>query len=703
MNNNEYLALLSKGIKIWNKQRPRDSNLIKLAQLNLREKNLREIDLTLTDLSGTDLSGANLSGADFSGSELTNTKLINTNLSGANLTRAKFRNCIIENSDLSEAKLDGAQFENVSFTRTKLDNAIFSNANLRQIQFGTGENKNSLKGTLFTRATFIDANFSEIDLRGINLESADLTRAKFRNCIIEDSDLSEAKLDGAQFENVSFTRTKLDNAIFSNANLRQIQFGTGENKNSLKGTLFTRATFIDANFSEIDLRGINLESADLNEANLSLTDLRGVNLSGAKLKKTILTCVELRGANLSDTSLAYADMSGSDIKDANFLRADLTGATLKGITFTESDINNFHNANLTQIIVEHDNSIIEQIIASSANQTKQLVQVPQKNQFSLSTYTIQVKRIKGGQNSTFSPKPIPLSDFYNKTDLFDFFHESLLAMNSLLPLNQNSKQDSNERNVLMVPSDSLKISDRKITGTLASGKYGIIRTIMNVNGGEITHIQTENEAGIQPYFFLIKIPKEKDKYEGVIILQNIGNHGIKSLFIDFISEQFKKRYVDYRIDVKPFIPDEKIREYVSNGKVKKIIFIKNCASISTNGTDILDQNRERIDGKIELVVSADDIPLNHNFVENVDDFHRGNGIVDILFDSESFGFEYDTIKLEIDIGGKRKTYNLDKKGLRKFNEDITDKVEIDIYGNPIFTSIENFASEICEDTEKTLD
>ncbi|MBW4498239.1 MAG: pentapeptide repeat-containing protein [Scytonema hyalinum WJT4-NPBG1] len=602
MNNNEYLALLSKGIKIWNKQRPRDSNLIKLAQLNLREKNLREIDLTLTDLSGTDLSGANLSGADFSGSELTNTKLINTNLSGANLTRAKFRNCIIENSDLSEAKLDGAQFENVSFTRTKLDNAIFSNANLRQIQFGTGENKNSLKGASFTSATFIDANLSDIDLTGINLKSA-----------------------------------------------------------------------------------------DLNEANLSLTDLRGVDLSGAKLKKTILICANLRGANLSDTSLAYADMSGSDIGDAKFLGADLTGATLKGITLSDSDINNFRNANLNQIIVDDDPVIAQLIESHSANKT---------NQFSLSTYTIQIKQIKGGKNSTYSPHPIPLSKFYNGTDLFDFFHESLLKMNSLLTLNQKPKQDSSERIVLIVPSDTLKISARKITGTLGSGKYGIIRTIMNVNGGEITHIQTENEAGVQPYFFLIKIPKGKS--EGIIILQNIGNHGIKSLFTDFISKQFKERYVDYRIDVKPFIPDEKIREVVSDGKVKKIIFIKNDASISTNSTEILDQNRKSINGKIELVVSADDIPLNHNFVENVNDFHSGNGIVDILFDSESFGFEYDTIKLEIDLGGKSRTIDLDKKSLRKSDEDITDKVEVDKYGNPIFISIENLASEICKDTEETL-
>jgi len=62
-----------------------------------------------------------------------------------------------------------------------------------------------------------------------------------------------------------------------------------------------------------DLRGANLQDADLWRANL-----RGANLQGADLKGANLRSANLDGANLRD-----ADLQGADLKGANLRGADL--------------------------------------------------------------------------------------------------------------------------------------------------------------------------------------------------------------------------------------------------------------------------------------------------------------------------------------------------------------------------------------------
>lgn len=74
-----------------------------------------------------------------------------------------------------------------------------------------------------------------------------------------------------------------------------------------------------------DLRGADLNNADLRGTNLSLTDLRGADLRGA----------DLRDANLKRANLMYANLRGADLRDANlkgidFRSADLTDASLSG-------------------------------------------------------------------------------------------------------------------------------------------------------------------------------------------------------------------------------------------------------------------------------------------------------------------------------------------------------------------------------------
>jgi uncharacterized protein YjbI with pentapeptide repeats len=77
---------------------------------------------------------------------------------------------------------------------------------------------------------------------------------------------------------------------------------------------------------EADLRGANLENANLKEADLRSAILIEANLTGADLEKASLSRADLSGANLREANLRRADL-----REANLPGADLTGA--KGLTW----------------------------------------------------------------------------------------------------------------------------------------------------------------------------------------------------------------------------------------------------------------------------------------------------------------------------------------------------------------------------------
>jgi len=77
-----------------------------------------------------------------------------------------------------------------------------------------------------------------------------------------------------------------------------------------------------------DLRG-----ADLEKANISVADLKGVYLKGAGLKEASFVDTILSGADFR-----HADLRGADLREAYLVGADLRGANLRGADLREADL-----------------------------------------------------------------------------------------------------------------------------------------------------------------------------------------------------------------------------------------------------------------------------------------------------------------------------------------------------------------------------
>ncbi|MEM6435015.1 MAG: toll/interleukin-1 receptor domain-containing protein [Cyanobacteria bacterium P01_D01_bin.115] len=132
MANEEQLALLRQGGKVWNEWRidnpdkeldfsGADLSGIGLSRVDLYRVTLRHAALRRTDFSGADLYCADLRRADFSGADLHH----------ADLRSADLRRAILRSADLSGADLSGADLSDADLRKANLRSADLSGATLR--------------------------------------------------------------------------------------------------------------------------------------------------------------------------------------------------------------------------------------------------------------------------------------------------------------------------------------------------------------------------------------------------------------------------------------------------------------------------------------------------------------------------------------------------------------------------------------------
>lgn len=214
MANQDQLAILRRGVTVWNEWRERNTRI--------------QVDLSDANLSMLDLIGANLSWADLLGAKLIGTNLTGAKLLGADLSRADLREALLGRADLSGADLQEAN----------LKSAILIGANL-------------------SKADCSSAHFSEADLRGINLREADLRGANLSEARLAGADLREAKLRKA-----NLSRSDLKESKLTGADLR----GTDFTEAKLMGADLSSTQALATNFSKARLTRACLENWNINSA-----------------------------------------------------------------------------------------------------------------------------------------------------------------------------------------------------------------------------------------------------------------------------------------------------------------------------------------------------------------------------------------------------------------------------------------------------
>ena len=262
----------------------------------------------------------------------------------------------------------------------------------------------------------------------------------------------------------------------------------------------------------------------------------------------------------------------------------------------------------------------------------------------LASYTLRIRRKR---NKRYEQ----LSLFDGREDFFKIFKNYLGNLKREISHNKENKE------LFIVDQLNINKEERLIHGLVKTGEYGYETDLYDVNLRQISHKRKPEEAELIPFYFLTFIPKYGD--EGLIFFQRFGPFGIRRIFFQKINSLFQQSFSDFIIEINPLIPEDLINNYLKNGRITKVRFVSFAPSRDIADLYNNEGYREEI-GSIELTISAKRnkslsfaLEKLFNFLNKKEELGR---IIEVK------DFEFNTIKIEMDLGGVKRTLDLSNLG-----------------------------------------
>lgn len=259
--------------------------------------------------------------------------------------------------------------------------------------------------------------------------------------------------------------------------------------------------------------------------------------------------------------------------------------------------------------------------------------------------------------------------------------------------------DEEDKKTLIVTRQTKNREGTRITGVFEIGQYGYQEIIKNIDDYETLYIKDAEQVTCKPFYYLFHIPNGSNinpriaKTHGVLLLQQFGGIGIKSLIADYILNNFRNdaSFESFTLEIRPFVQKDLMIDYLEkNGQVKKITLIGSQPPAIIEDRYYLD-NKDKVK-RFEFSF----YPSKNNFL----DFFK-NGYLEALRGEKNIndlmvinGFEANDIKAEFNIDGKSKTVRLSKSNELTSDYEITDDERLQLEnGHPTYDSINIIATE----------
>ena len=176
-------------------------------------------------------------------------------------------------------------------------------------------------------------------LTGLNLDYANLTRAKIYKCNLDGVSLTnsnclsihvvETLVAGANFEYANLLGAQILGCKQDELNWSE-HYGRRDNKDPAN---FAHATLHQARIHMSDLAGANLQSAFMDGIYIRFVNLNGANLSFASMPRSTIRHANIKQANCSDLNAMHGDLCG-----AHFDRSNLAGSDFSYSHFGIADV-----------------------------------------------------------------------------------------------------------------------------------------------------------------------------------------------------------------------------------------------------------------------------------------------------------------------------------------------------------------------------
>ncbi|MBF0163290.1 MAG: hypothetical protein HQM01_02095 [Magnetococcales bacterium] len=261
-----------------------------------------------------------------------------------------------------------------------------------------------------------------------------------------------------------------------------------------------------------------------------------------------------------------------------------------------------------------------------------------------------------------SSKNSNLSEFDGITDLKAFLYKVFSSKENAV-----NKIDLEQRAFSV---EKITDKDGFLSGLIKTGLYGFESGIVDTETGLVKYKKKKTDADITPFYWAFYIPKNSSK--GMLITQNIGNHGILDLVKDIIQREFSEKFQNHSLCINTQTPMEVVKHFCSDGQMMRIFLIKH--TIPSDIADRLSPGSSEQQGSLELAIR----PRAKNFFKNL-----SNRLVEYLAETDidnSFiefpGFEYDEIKADIKLNGRTRKVRFSNPKSFRFKIEIDDEEDL---------------------------
>lgn len=224
------------------------------------------------------------------------------------------------------------------------------------------------------------------------------------------------------------------------------------------------------------------------------------------------------------------------------------------------------------------------------------------------------------------------------------------------------EDNENDLSVFKVSEESFTEEKDEVSGKkfshmilkVESGEYGFTTDLVDPKKKSVEYRKPANLAEMKPFFVSVIVDTRKKVEKGFIIFQNVGIYSVKTVFKTYFSD-FLKSYntqeLQYEFNLGVVTPKQFAMQLLNQYSVKQVKLISYSNPMDTAeklNTDFLYQEEVRIYRKFALIQKT--VEKVYKYIDKKCD------ITDII---EIDGFEYDDIKIELDIGkGKVRTLDL---------------------------------------------
>jgi hypothetical protein len=280
---------------------------------------------------------------------------------------------------------------------------------------------------------------------------------------------------------------------------------------------------------------------------------------------------------------------------------------------------------------------------------------------------------------------VPLQKFDGKADLIQEVGASVKAR-SAAPI-------TIELLSRCMMAENVTCTVDSVAGRIRLGEYGKAAPLINVKTKKKSYDKRKDDAELVPHFFYFYFPKGASV--GILLVERRGHSGIFSLLSDIVSSDFAKAHPKFNVVFKPLMPASVLNKFLNDGVLCEARFVSYKVPPDVADTLLTPGSQDK--HEYEVIVRAKSHLKRLPFLNF---FSGKKGLEKVLEDH--MGTTVDDIKIEVELGGRRRTIDLGNPGKLKASFEIDTSGFEDAAGFPLVGPMVNEAKNLAATLSASL-